>query len=451
MAYVPKCVYDVFLSYAHLDNLPIAGERWVDRFKKELEDELRRELAVCVGEKRFVVWQDTERLKTGYSLNQSLQEALGKTAIVLSLYSPGYLASGYCADERGSFQRQCGDAVRLGASSRLMNVIIRSSDDVVRLAATEDLFASLATPAGPLTIGSDAFRSEFVKLVSAVKTLLERLRQQFPKVYVALTGAGADPKAAASVAKEIEGLLEDLSHAGYARTTEIHPGFYSDFQLEHEIRGAKASVHLVADPFDPLTRRQIEAACRADVPVLVWLAPPAAQGSGLEWIRRTVHGRQREYSTGPFSTFCERVRHVLQHADERPVNDPARGPMKTVFVVRHPRFDRDGAEVIRRRIEARGVAVTYEMPGWNALDGVLVYHRKADDDWFATKLRFVANAPVVRAACTVPPPDKSKALQAAQDYLFMPIPAVNVADPRILLEGDDQHHLQPFVQAVLGA
>src|SRR5262245_37367534 len=116
MAYVPRCVYDVFLSYAHIDNVSASGDPWVDRFKKELETELRRELAVCVGERRFVVWQDTERLKPGFALTQSIREALGKTAVVVSLFSPAYLGSGYCAEERASFERQCGDRLRVGQS-----------------------------------------------------------------------------------------------------------------------------------------------------------------------------------------------------------------------------------------------------------------------------------------------------------------------------------------------
>jgi hypothetical protein len=449
MAYVPKCVYDVFLSYAHVDNLPAVGDRWVDRFKKQLEAELRAELAVCLGEQRFVVWQDVERLKPGFSLSQSIREALGKTAVVISLYSPGYIGSGYCADERASFEQQCGDRLRLGTSSRLINVIIRSSQDVVRLASV-DLFAKLFNTAGPLAIGSDAFHAEFASLVQAVKSLLEGMRQQFPKVYVALGGASGDPELVTFITKTTANLLEELSQAGYARTTEIHPGFYSDQQLEQEIGEAMLSIHPVTDPSDLLTRRQIEAACRTGVPVLVWLAP-SALGPDSAWIRKTVPGPRREYSTCAFSTFCERVKRVLGDTAGKGVGAPRPNKRKTVFLLRNSRVaaDKQGADSVRRRLESRGVDVTFEVQDWDALDGVLVYQREADNRWFETKLKFVATAPVVRAACTLPPPDKSWALQAAHDYDFRSLSAFDRLDPRLLLEGDDSQHLQPFLEAVL--
>ena len=447
MAYVPKCVYDVFLSYAHVDNMPAAGQPWVDRFKAVLETELRGELAVCVGEQRFVVWQDTERLKPGFALTQSIQEALGKTAVVVSLFSPGYLGSGYCADERRSFEAHCGERLRVGSTSRLINVVIRSSPEVIALAGS-DLFARLFDAAGPLTPGADPFRDEFARLVRGIKGLLETMRQQFPKVYVALTGTGRNPEVVALASKLTASLLEDLSQVGYARTTEIHPGFYNDLQLENEIREAQASVHLVIDPADPLTRKQIELACLVGVPVLVWIAP-SAQGADGEWIKQMVPGKGREYSTAPYSTFCERVKQVLTNSSQAPSIDSAARRNKTVFLVRNPRKDRDGADAVRRRLEGRGIDVTFEGQGWDELDGVLVYQRVADDRWFETKLKYVATAPVVRAACPVPPPDKSRALQAAQDYDFRPVTAVNQEDPRILLSGDQQQDLQPFLQAVL--
>jgi hypothetical protein len=449
MAYVPKCVYDVFLSYAHVDNQD--GDRWVDRFKKELERVLREELAVCVGEQRFVVWQDVERLKPGFALTQSIREALSKTAVVISLYSPNYLASGYCAEERSTFEQLCGDRLRIGESSRLINVIIRSTPDVVRL-ASRDLFATLANNNGPLVIGSDPFRDQFIRVVQAVKALLEGMRREFPKVYVALNGPSGNPDLDARITKATVKLLEDLSQAGYARTTEIHPGFYSsDADIEDEIHTAKVSVHLVGQPSDPLARRQIEAACRANVPVLVWLAEDARE-QDAEWIRKTIPAPGREYSTAAFEVFCDRVKEMLARNVARPAAESLPARPKTVFLLRNARIptDREGAESVRRRLEAQRLSVTFDTKSWDVLDGVLVYQKAAEDKWFETKLAYVMNAPVVRAACTIPPPDKKRAVQAAQDYNFKPAPDIDRQDPRLLLKGDAHQDLQPFVEAVLG-
>src|SRR5215469_11025948 len=118
MAYVPKHSCDVFLSYAHVDNPKTAP--WVDTFKQELETALRQELPICCGERRLQVWQDIERLKPGFSLSQEIRKALGRTAAVISLYSPGYLASGYCAEERAAFEAHCGREIKCETFSRLI-------------------------------------------------------------------------------------------------------------------------------------------------------------------------------------------------------------------------------------------------------------------------------------------------------------------------------------------
>src|SRR5258706_5828560 len=57
MAYLPSFEYDIFISYAHVDNLvPRGGGRgWVDRFQEELELELSRRLGRVGAAK---IWWD---------------------------------------------------------------------------------------------------------------------------------------------------------------------------------------------------------------------------------------------------------------------------------------------------------------------------------------------------------------------------------------------------------
>jgi hypothetical protein len=446
MAYVPKHVYDVFLSYASENNQPPAC--WVDDFKAQLENALRSELAVCYGERRLVVWQDKERLKPGFLLTESIRAALSRTAAFVSLYSPSYLASGYCAAERKFFTEACGRPVESGTASRLVNVVIRTSGEVDALLRPNDLHARLCGPHGPLPQGSTEFQAEFQRLVDSLTATLKLLRNQAPKVYVSLPDNAAPDD---TLSKHTIKLLEDLSTAGYARTSEVHPAHWGDTQLEDEIRTARLSVHLVADPTDALTRRQIEAALRAGVPVEVWLSE-SARTSASDWVRNRVPGPGREYSEDTFTAFCRRVQEILTRSAEPAVPAAPVTNARKVFVLFNPQQDKEAAAAIRRRLVSRSLNVTFELPSWDDVHGVLVYHKGADDTWFESKLETVTNVPVIRAACIVPPPDKDHARALAQDYRFTP-PSDMLSpeqDAGLLLEGDDHEHLQPFVNAVLG-
>jgi hypothetical protein len=396
------------------------------------------------------VWQDTDGLKAGNSLSQSIRETLSRTAAVVSLYSPNYFASDYCVFEREAFEKLCGAEIRCETYSRLINVVIRSNDDVKRFASGDRLYANLCDAGGPLKVGSEPFRQELGKLVQALKGLLETMRKKAPKVYVSLPSAGREDDSNTFISKKTEELLQNLSQWGYARTTEFHPGFYRDADLEEEIRASLLSVHLVFDVSDPLTRRQIEATLRAGVPMLVWLAE-SARGDRAGWIAEKVPGKNREYSEDAFPDFCDRVRNFLEGLANPPVPNAKSGPAKTVFVLRHPQVDSKATASLRNRLIAKNLSVTFENKDadWDAIHGVLVYQKDATVNWFKTKLEFVANKPLVRAACPVSPPDKSQARQVADDFLFRPPSAFDPKDPRILLEGDQHDDLRPFIDAVL--
>src|SRR5712692_1221351 len=237
MAWVPKCFYDVFLSYAHVDNE--GSDRWVSRFKAELEHQLQVKLGAW-GDRRATVWLDENRMKPGYSIGETIKQALAGSAAVVSLYSPNYLASGYCGAERREFETLCGDGIRCGNVSRLLNAILGSDANVRRAAAGSSLYADFTRGGIPLAFDSSDFGVEMGKLVSALVELLTTMREQFPSVYVALP---VEPGSDAG-RKTIE-ILNVLSAAGYRRTSEFHPEFYhrDSPELQEEIRGGLLSVH----------------------------------------------------------------------------------------------------------------------------------------------------------------------------------------------------------------
>jgi hypothetical protein len=81
MAYVPQYHHDVFISYAHRDELTADGRPgWVSAFASELGVQLGAEL----GDDP-VIWFDRERLKPGFMLSENIRYDLSRSTIFLRL------------------------------------------------------------------------------------------------------------------------------------------------------------------------------------------------------------------------------------------------------------------------------------------------------------------------------------------------------------------------------
>ena len=101
MAYVPGFHFDVFISYAHLDNDPFgpANERWVDVFHKALCTGVAQHLGV-----RPEVWRDPRLDRIG-EFPAEIEARLAASAVFLPIFSPAYLASDWCRREFETFRR----------------------------------------------------------------------------------------------------------------------------------------------------------------------------------------------------------------------------------------------------------------------------------------------------------------------------------------------------------
>jgi hypothetical protein len=94
-------VDDVFISYRHLDNelLDEQGKGWIDNFHERFE----RVLGEALGyEPR--IWRDS-RLPGNAYFADALEERIKKTAVLISILSPGYLQSDWCIGELREFCR----------------------------------------------------------------------------------------------------------------------------------------------------------------------------------------------------------------------------------------------------------------------------------------------------------------------------------------------------------
>lgn len=101
MAYVANYEFDVFVSYAHVDNEPFlpGGKGWVT----SLIDGLRKLMAVKLGRTdSFSLWMDYA-LRGSEPVTPQLLNTVRKSAMLIVVLSPGYLASDWCRRERDAF------------------------------------------------------------------------------------------------------------------------------------------------------------------------------------------------------------------------------------------------------------------------------------------------------------------------------------------------------------
>jgi hypothetical protein len=104
MAFVPGYQYDLFVSYASVDNepFPSAERGWVDTLVQILTS--GSGLAGKLGRREaFEWWIDKQHLRGHHEVNSHIPEQVRQSALLLVILSPGYLASKFCRLELQTF------------------------------------------------------------------------------------------------------------------------------------------------------------------------------------------------------------------------------------------------------------------------------------------------------------------------------------------------------------
>lgn len=292
MAFVPGVTYDVFISYAHVDNL----EGWVDAFHRQLAVKLTSR----VGRAGWLrIWRD-EALDGSQLFDDVIRRRIEGSAVFLALCSPGFLRSDYCRRELAWFREHAGETLTVGERTRLVNVQLYNvprkewPDEFGRASGFGFHDAEDAEDFGdPLEPTCPAFRQRTLELRDAVYRILEELTRG--------TGGGeegaADGGPAASPDPSVvylagvsdglrvlhDRLAADLGERGIEVAGRIPPPYDADHHDEAVRRGldrASLAVHL----FDALggspvegeeaatyPRRQFELGRESGVPQLVWV------------------------------------------------------------------------------------------------------------------------------------------------------------------------------------
>ena len=93
--------WDVFISYAHIDNEPLTPEQkgWVTLFHRTLQTMLSQQIGAKAG-----IWRD-EKLRGNDIFSNEIVDQLPKTALMISVLTPRYLHSEWCTKEINEFCR----------------------------------------------------------------------------------------------------------------------------------------------------------------------------------------------------------------------------------------------------------------------------------------------------------------------------------------------------------
>lgn len=106
---------DVFLSYASIDDSVIAAAKtgWVSQLHRDLEKRVSEVLGHASK-----IWRDEGDLKGNDQLTPTLVSVLEKSGALLSVVSPGFVASKWCRKEVETFCAKHGGKIELGGKSQ---------------------------------------------------------------------------------------------------------------------------------------------------------------------------------------------------------------------------------------------------------------------------------------------------------------------------------------------
>jgi hypothetical protein len=121
MGYLPSFIEDVFISYAHNDDDAYAMESqgWV----AQLDEDLRKRVAVYLDGKKPEVWRDRE-IRANEDFAEKIAGRLLTTATFISIITPSFFGRPWCIRELDEFvaSAEHGLGIKIGVTKRIFKV-----------------------------------------------------------------------------------------------------------------------------------------------------------------------------------------------------------------------------------------------------------------------------------------------------------------------------------------
>ena len=181
MAFITGYDFDIFISYAHVDNIAFPGQAdgWIQQFYMNLNLMLAKRSGRL---DKVKIWWDSKKLDGSVLFNQSIADGIQKSAIMICLYSPGYMQSPYCNKELDLFFKKAQaekTGLKIGDRYRIINVLLNNishNDWPEQLKGTSGFqfhdSTEKANFGDPLETVSSGFRNQMQNLRDAVWQLL---------------------------------------------------------------------------------------------------------------------------------------------------------------------------------------------------------------------------------------------------------------------------------------
>ena len=380
MAYTTGFEYDVFISYAAVDDKePMAdnGRGWVTMFVRNLEMVLGSRLA---GSEKLRIYFDRRNLGGNHQL-QELPEAVGKSALFLASTSPAYSQREWTKRELDTFLKGAPDSRRLFAAEYLPldagETQPHPLNDRKRLKfwAVDEMSSQAAIP---LTPKDDAFRNLIHDLANQIKQQLvainaaESARPAIIRAAEVIADDGARrSKGIVFLAQTTDDLEEErnqlrryLEQFGFlVLPAGDLPGGGEAFrtEIEREIKQADLYVHLLgpragrypADLEDGYGATQIKVAREAGKKLLLWRHPELNLDTVTDARQRALLTDEAVVACG-LETFKATVRSRLE---TRPKQEERKRRAPSLVFIDAMQLDHDVAKIAQQEFRARQLPV----------------------------------------------------------------------------------------------
>jgi hypothetical protein len=426
-AFVPGYEWDVFISYAHIDN---RASRWV----QSLEDVLRNRLAELAGTD-VAVWRDPKLDGNDY-FDSLISQRVTSSAVFVAVVSPRYVTSEACRSEYHAFVKGQ-TPVRIAEKSRIARVrktpLPAGTDEPPELDADQTLgFPFFEEKEGQLieyendrTLdGYEKFLAGVKRLAGAIDKVLRLLKSAHrphgkkQTVFLAET-----VNALAASRDELKRELIGRGHRVVPDRSLVIDGMFSKAAADQAVGAASLAVHLLGGSYGlipdtsehSIPHLEYALAANNGLPQLIWIPPePAAQKLATPdkklaaLIEQVTHaeaanGRIHDVCRTDFEAFKDVVLDAVAK-EQAPISTITE--YKSVYLLFHSDdIDSDDLKSIRRHLLEAGYPVNppvFEAPDGELRqieaqlildnDATLIYYGSAKDSWIAQKRQFLLSA-----------------------------------------------------------
>ena len=355
--------YDLFISYAHVDDAPVFGAKWVSALVQDLRNLLAQKLG---RQEAFSMWWDEMDLRGNHAVTPEIRATLQQSATLLLVLSPGYLASQWCRQEKDLFFEVLG-----GKPQNRVFVVEKQvlDEDQSRPAELADIkgyrfwYPDEHNQARTLSIREpDPHATAYIRLVEDLATDISRQL----KARAAAAPPPAEPKATVFLAEVTDDLdprreqvrryLEQAQLRVLPAQRHLEGQAFRD-ALDQALGQSTLFIQLLGEypgrrpPDIPqgYTRLQLERAQARKLPILQWHDPILKLDQVESQEQRELLEAVSVYAE-PLESFKQRI--VQQALPPPPPPQAVRASAPVVFI-NTERRDRTLAETIRDQVDAR--------------------------------------------------------------------------------------------------